>query len=96
MQVSSAGNSSPAQIALSLQSAKSRDNSDRSVTPVGPRAEPLDYPPPVPQRTASSMIDVDAGTEKKLSRIKEVQVAFKAALSIADSIESQYLLDPIV
>ena len=96
MQVSSTSNSSPANIALSLQSTGGRGNVDRTVTAVGPRANPQEYV--APQRTPAPQqrISLDPVTEKKLSRIQEVQVAFKAALNIADTIESQYLLEPII
>ena len=95
MQVSSASNANPGSIPLSLQSTRARSNVDRTVTAVGPRTEPQEYVlQPTP--TAEPKINLDAGTEKKLSRIKEVQVAFKAALNIANSIENQYLLDPII
>ena len=96
MQVSSASNSSPANIAFSLQSTATRGNVDRIVTAVGPRANPQEYVAPEPTTPTQPQINVDAATETKLGRIQELQVAFNAARSIVDSIDSRYLLEPIM
>ncbi len=68
---------------------------DKTVMAVGPRPAPEEY---VSQTGSGPQpgISLDAGTEKKLSRIQEVQVAFRAALTLADSIDDQYLLEPIL
>ena len=95
MNVSSATSANPASIPLSLQSTRPRGMEERSVSAVGPRTEPQEYLAPDAARSAPR-IDLDDKTEKKLGRIKEVQVAFMAALSMANSIEEQYLLDPII
>lgn len=95
MQVSSTSNTSPASVPLSLQST-ARGNLDRPVAPVSSRSATQDYAPTSAKQPPVATIELDAGTEKKLSRIKEVQVAFRAALNIADSIESQFLLEPII
>ncbi len=95
MNVSSASSSSPASIPLSLQSTRPRNNDNSPVSAVGPRTEPQEYFAPDASRSAPK-VDLDDKTEKKLGRIKEVQVAFMAALNMANSIEEQYLLDPII
>ena len=96
MQVSSASTASPANIPLSLQSSGLRSNVERTVTGVGPRTGPQEYVPAPPTPPRPSRIDLDEGTEKRMGRIKEVQVAFRAALNMANSIEDQLLLDPII
>ena len=96
MQVSSASNSSPANTAFSLQSTATRGNVDRTVTAVGPRANPQEYVAPKPPTPTQPQINVDAATEKKLSRIQDLQVTFEAARSIVDSIDREYLLEPIM
>jgi hypothetical protein len=95
MEVSSTTHSSLSKIPLSLQSARPRQDSDSTVAAVGPNTE---HPDHVFQSASNPepRLNLDDGTEKKLNRIKEVQVAFHAALNIANSIESQYLLDPII
>ncbi len=95
MNVSSATSSSPASIPLSLQSTRPRSADGKPVSAVGPRAEPQEYLISDAPRSALK-VDLDDKTEKKLGRIKEVQVAFMAALNMANSIEEQYLLDPII
>ena len=95
MQVSASNASSLSSIPLSLQSTRPRNTEDRSVSAVGPRTEPQEYFIPDAPRSAPK-VDLDDKTEKKLGRIQEVQVAFMAALNMANSIEEQYLLDPII
>ncbi|MBI2949559.1 MAG: hypothetical protein HYY23_18130 [Verrucomicrobia bacterium] len=96
MQVSSTSNTSPANISLELQAAKSRSKNDLPVAAVGPRTEAQEYLPQARVPARAPAVNLDAGSEKKLGRIKEVQVAFKAALNMANSIEDQYLLEPII
>lgn len=93
MQIASAGNSNLANIPVSLQSTRSRSGTGRNVDPVGPRTESEPY---LAQPTPNSKVDLDPSTEKRLDRIKEVQVAFKAALGVTDFIQNEYLLDPIL
>lgn len=96
MQVSSTSNASPANIPLSLQSSQPRSHEERTVTAVGPRTVPPEYFVPQSAPAARLPENLDSTTEKKLSRIQEVQVAFRAALHIANLIEDQYLLEPII
>ena len=95
MQVSSASNAGRASISLALQSTRSQRETDTTVTAVGPHPDPQEYVSQLVSRSQAG-VNLDSGTEKKLNRIKEIQVAFSAAKDIADSIESQYLLEPIV
>jgi len=87
--VSSSSQTSPANIPLSLQSSRPHGREDRAVSAVVPRTTPQEYVPPPPAPISRPPVELDAGTEKKLSRIKEVQVAFRAALNIANLIEEQ-------
>lgn len=96
MQVSSARSSSLANLPLSLHSAKPDANTERSVGAIVPRIQAPEYSVPSPTEARAQQIDLDPGTEKKLSRIKEVQIAFQAAMNLTDHINSQFLLDPIV
>jgi hypothetical protein len=96
MQVSSSSQTSPANIPLSLQSSRPHSREDRTVSAIVPRSAPQECVPPPPAPISHPPVELDPGTEKKLSRIKEVQVAFRAALNIANSIEEHYLLDPII
>lgn len=96
MQVSSTNSSGIAGLPLALQSARSRNNAGApAVSAVGRQVESHEN---LSQSSneIEPKISLDSGTEKKLGRIKEIQIAFKAALSAADSIQSQYLLDPII
>jgi hypothetical protein len=95
MNISSTNSASLAGIPLSLQSTRPRGSEDRSVAPVERRNQTQEYlVPDAPKNEQRT--DLDDKTEKKLGRIKEVQVAFMAALNIANSIEEQYLLEPII
>ncbi|MBI4657951.1 MAG: hypothetical protein HY735_03725 [Verrucomicrobia bacterium] len=95
MQVSPSNLSNLSNIPLALQAAPLRNLTDPTVAAVSKRTEAQeDYYQAGAH--SSGVTDLASDTEKRLGRIKEVQVAFKAALNITASIEEQYLLDPIV
>jgi hypothetical protein len=90
MQVTSSTSSKLSTLSnLSLHSTRSRGQVEEISTPT-PKQEDHAEAAPNPPRPANRDVD------RKLSNIGRVQFAFAAALKIANSIESAYLLDPIL